>query len=77
MDTRCVELTFTNKDDPTMWMELIARVKESIISSFDAHVSVREEDVKRSEAQRQLPGWNFCTFFILKVRCLTTSELRK
>ena len=37
------------------------------MSAFDAVVTFREEEVKRSEGQRQMPGWNFCTFFVLKV----------
>jgi len=35
--------------------------------AFDASVHQRKEEVRRSESQRQMPGWNFCTFFILKV----------
>lgn len=42
-------------------------MKEGILTAFDSVVSQREEEVKRSEGQRQMPGWNFCTFFILKV----------
>lgn len=42
-------------------------MKEAIISAFDGAVSQRLEDVRRSENQRQMPGWNFCTFFLLKV----------
>ncbi|KAJ8122519.1 hypothetical protein O1611_g9818 [Lasiodiplodia mahajangana] len=29
-------------------------------------VTQYEEDIKEKDAQRSLPGWNFCTFFILK-----------
>jgi hypothetical protein len=50
-----------------MWGEFIARLKDGILSAFDASVSQREDEVRRSESQRQMPGWNFCTFFILKV----------
>lgn len=42
-------------------------MKEGILTAFDSVVSQREEEVKRSEGQRQMPGWNFCTYFILKV----------
>ena len=37
------------------------------MAAFDSAVMQRSEEVKRSENQRQMPGWNFCTFFILKV----------
>ncbi|KAI0082757.1 hypothetical protein K474DRAFT_1681152 [Panus rudis PR-1116 ss-1] len=66
---RCVELVWSYDsefEDPTAWAELIGKVKEGILSAFDAALTQREEEVKRSEGQRQMPGWNFCTFFILK-----------
>ena len=67
---RCVQLPWTsNIDDPAIWTDLIAKMKDGIISAFDSAVAMREEEVKRSEGQRQMPGWNFCTFFILKVCC--------
>ena len=45
----------------------MSKVKDGIVSAFDAAITLREEEVKRSELQKQMPGWNFCTFFILKV----------
>ncbi|EEB93507.1 hypothetical protein MPER_07821 [Moniliophthora perniciosa FA553] len=42
--------------------------------AFQASVAQREEDVKRSEGQRQMPGWNFCTFFILKESLASSFE---
>ncbi len=54
-------------DNPTAWAELVNKVKDGVLSAFDATVTQREEEVKRSESQRTMPGWNFCTFFILKV----------
>jgi len=50
------------------WAELLSKVKDGLLSAFDAAVSQREDEVRRSESQRSMPGWNFCTFFILKVR---------
>jgi trafficking protein particle complex subunit 10 len=54
-------------EDLAAWTELISKMKEGIILSFDSNILMRDEDVKRSESQRLMPGWNFCTFFILKV----------
>ncbi|KAI9893743.1 MAG: hypothetical protein M1814_005959 [Vezdaea aestivalis] len=48
------------------WPELMARFKQLILRSFDTRVSQYEEDIREREQQRALPGWNFCTFFILK-----------
>lgn len=65
---RCVELAWpVGQDDAAAWTDLIAKLKEGILTTFDAYVTARGEEIKRSESQRMLPGWNFCTFFILKV----------
>ncbi|KAI9679208.1 MAG: hypothetical protein M1817_005227 [Caeruleum heppii] len=60
----------TAGDDPqereTAWSDLISKLKSLILSSFDLRVSQYEEDIREKDAQRSLPGWNFCTFFVLK-----------
>ncbi|KAH8904866.1 hypothetical protein BR93DRAFT_945874 [Coniochaeta sp. PMI_546] len=56
----------TELDSESAWADLIAKLKTLILSSFDQRVSQYEEDIKEKDAQRSLPGWNFCTFFILK-----------
>ncbi|KAI5777162.1 hypothetical protein EDC01DRAFT_636092 [Geopyxis carbonaria] len=48
------------------WIDLITKFKAQILSSFDARVGQYEEDVREKDSQRRLPGWNFCTFFVLK-----------
>lgn len=65
---RCIQLVWSPQthDNPTTWAEVINKIKEGILHAFDSAVTQREEDVKRSEGQRTMPGWNFCTFFILK-----------
>jgi trafficking protein particle complex subunit 10 len=61
-------------DTPAVWAETLSKIKDGILASFDSAVSQREEDIKRSESQRAMPGWNFCTFFILKVRIFNSSR---
>lgn len=56
----------TEEDAKVAWADLIDKLKRLILSSFDMRVSQYEEDIKEKDAQRSLPGWNFCTFFILK-----------
>lgn len=56
----------TEVDTENAWADLVAKFKTLILSSFDRRVSQYEEDIKEKDAQRSLPGWNFCTFFILK-----------
>ncbi|KAA1469549.1 hypothetical protein DENSPDRAFT_857972 [Dentipellis sp. KUC8613] len=72
---RCVSLTWSSGlDNPAAWAELISKVKDGVLSSFDSAISLREDEVKRSESQRLMPGWNFCTFFILKESLATSFE---
>ncbi|ROT37053.1 hypothetical protein SODALDRAFT_324725 [Sodiomyces alkalinus F11] len=56
----------SEKDAEHAWDELIAKFKSLILASFDMRVTQYEEDIREKDAQRRLPGWNFCTFFILK-----------
>ena len=48
-------------------------MRDGILSALDSAISQRDDEVKRSESQKQMPGWNFCTFFILKVSRMITS----
>jgi hypothetical protein len=48
------------------WSDVIGRFKTLILSSFDLRVSQYEEDIRKNDAQRSFPGWNFNTFFMLK-----------
>ncbi|PFH59858.1 hypothetical protein XA68_11778 [Ophiocordyceps unilateralis] len=56
----------TEQDAENAWSSLVAKFKSLILASFDRRVTQYEEDIKEKDAQRALPGWNFCTFFILK-----------
>ncbi|OAR02718.1 hypothetical protein LLEC1_03349, partial [Akanthomyces lecanii] len=56
----------TEQDAERAWNELVTKFKNLILSSFDKRVTQYEEDIKEKDTQRTLPGWNFCTFFILK-----------
>ncbi|KAJ0425934.1 trafficking protein particle complex subunit 10 [Aspergillus carlsbadensis] len=46
--------------------DFVEKIKNGILASFDLRVGQYEEDIKEKDSQRSLPGWNFCTFFILK-----------
>ena len=48
------------------WADLVGKLKSLILTSFDARVGQYEEDVRERDSQRKHPGWNFCTFFVLK-----------
>ncbi|WVQ80318.1 hypothetical protein IAT38_002423 [Cryptococcus sp. DSM 104549] len=65
---RCVQLNLPppGTSDPAAWPEVLNKLKESFVSAFDEAIMLREEEVKRGEAQRVMVGWNFCTWFLLK-----------
>ncbi|KAI0850424.1 trafficking protein particle complex subunit 10 [Daldinia vernicosa] len=58
--------TETEQETENSWTDLVSKFRSLILSSFDLRVSQYEEDIREKDAQRTLPGWNFCTFFILK-----------
>ncbi|KAG9242133.1 TMEM1 family protein-like protein [Calycina marina] len=58
--------TETPQENESAWADLILKFKELILASFDMRVGQYEEDIRERDAQRALPGWNFCTFFVLK-----------
>ena len=54
------------KEAERAWEDFLGKIKTSILASFDLRVRQYEEDIKEKSSQRNLPGWNFCTFFVLK-----------
>ncbi|KAI0005829.1 trafficking protein particle complex subunit 10 [Xylariaceae sp. FL0662B] len=58
--------TESEQETENAWTDLVSKFRSLILSSFDLRVTQYEEDIKEKDAQRTLPGWNFCTFFILK-----------
>lgn len=48
------------------WDDVTSKMKALILTSFDLRVTQYEEDIREKDLQRNLPGWNFCTFFVLK-----------
>ncbi|KAJ4992780.1 tmem1 family protein [Stagonosporopsis vannaccii] len=56
----------TPQEHDGAWTDVITKFKTLILSSFDLRVSQYEDDIRKNDAQRSLPGWNFNTFFVLK-----------
>lgn len=54
------------QEQENTWNDLIVKLKTLILLSFDLRVAQYEDDIREKDAQRVLPGWNFCTFFVLK-----------
>ena len=51
---------------PDQIEDIVEKMKNGILASFDQRVAQYEDDIREKDSQRSLPGWNFCTFFILK-----------
>lgn len=58
--------TETPQENENAWIDLISKLKFLILQSFDMRVTQYEENIREKDSQRSLPGWNFCTFFVLK-----------
>lgn len=54
------------RDEKRGWNDLVSKLKFLILASFDLRVGQYEDDIRERESQRNLPGWNFNTFFVLK-----------
>ncbi|KAI9486248.1 MAG: trafficking protein particle complex subunit 10 [Benjaminiella poitrasii] len=65
---RCVYIRKKDSEGPQseLWSSFVEKMKECILSSFDMQVLQIQEDTRRLDMQRHMPGWNYCTFFILK-----------
>ncbi|GAA5886852.1 hypothetical protein JCM6882_005915 [Rhodosporidiobolus microsporus] len=61
---RCIQVVQGSSiEDPTVWAEFLSKVKEGIIATFDSNIVLYEENVRKADSQRQLPGWQFLPFF--------------
>jgi len=65
---RCAQLRScdTEGEELEMWQDILGKIKDGVLQSFDSRVLHYEEDIHKMDSQRTLPGWNYCTFFILK-----------
>lgn len=56
----------TSAESKEQFLDLVEKLKVTILASFDLRVRQYEDDIRERDSQRNLPGWNFNTFFILK-----------
>ncbi|KAI6109597.1 trafficking protein particle complex subunit 10 [Pisolithus sp. B1] len=72
---RCVQLAWSmGEQSPAVWADLIGKSRMDSLLHLTQLYKQGEEEVKRSEGQRHMPGWNFCTYFILKESLATSFE---
>ena len=57
------------------WHELVMKLKELVLAGITSQIIQYEDDARRLEQQRMMPGWNYCQFFILKEALSSTFEL--
>eukprot|EP00842_Homolaphlyctis_polyrhiza_P006352 jgi/Hompol1/6718/HPOL_002317-RA len=74
---RIMQFRMSNNEikDAEFWTELLERIKEGVITGISQQISQYEDDVRRFEQQRRMPGWNYCQYFILKEALASTYEL--
>nr|KAJ3421268.1 hypothetical protein HK105_004073 [Polyrhizophydium stewartii] len=74
---RSMQFRITNNEikDAEFWNELLDRIKEGLVSAITQQAAQLEDDTRRFEQQRLMPGWNYCQYFILKETLAFTYEL--
>lgn len=63
--TRIIQLRLKDRRDES-WSQTIEMLADAIFWSFWSQAGALAEDIRRLEAQKELPGWNFATFFAIK-----------
>ncbi|KAJ3151464.1 hypothetical protein HDU89_001906 [Geranomyces variabilis] len=72
---RCIRMKLQNDaKDVEAWAELTNHLKEGITSSLNQQILQYDEDTRRIDQQRLMPGWNYCQYFIMKEGLAYTFE---
>lgn len=56
----CVQLSSADKNT---WADLRNLIQAQLTFAFDARISMLESEIKKLEATREIPGWNFGSLF--------------
>lgn len=67
---RCVQVRINGQDstkDQETWTELVEKMKESILACYNNQLIQFDEEARKLDSRRLLPGWNYCQYFLLKV----------
>lgn len=57
-----------NEKNEQLWEEFITRVRECLVLSFETIMNSYEDEIRKADAKRRDPSWNFSGFYLLKVR---------
>ncbi|KAJ2551293.1 hypothetical protein IWW35_002884 [Coemansia sp. RSA 1878] len=50
------------------WNALFLAIRDQTVQGLEARTSVLGDEIRRMDANRMLPGWNYCKFFVTKER---------
>jgi hypothetical protein len=65
----CAQIKISEESrEDDVWQDLFLKLVEGIFSTFNQQMMQIEEEIRKMDAQRMLPGWNYCTFFMIKVK---------
>ncbi|KAJ2722129.1 hypothetical protein GGI07_003514 [Coemansia sp. Benny D115] len=53
-------------DQVESWNALFLAIRDLAVQALEERVAAMAEDIRRMDANRLLPGWNYCTFFVFK-----------
>jgi hypothetical protein len=59
---------------PQQFKELGARIRDGVLVEFAHRCAKYEEEIKKFDLNRKLPGWQFCHYFIVKEGLAFTIE---
>lgn len=60
--------------DPTIWAELLTKMKEAASATFTTTVEAQEDEILRCGATRGQQSWDFCSYFLAKDSLARTLE---
>ncbi|KAJ2496953.1 hypothetical protein GGH96_005467 [Coemansia sp. RSA 1972] len=50
------------------WNALFLAIRDQAVQGLESRVTVLGDEIRRMDANRMLPGWNYCKFFVTKER---------
>ncbi|SJX65910.1 related to TRS130-subunit of the TRAPP complex of the cis-Golgi [Sporisorium reilianum f. sp. reilianum] len=60
--------------DPTIWAELLTKMREAASSTFTTTIEAQEHEIARCGVTRGQQGWDFCSYFLAKDSLARTLE---
>ena len=60
--------------DPTIWAELLTKMREAASSTFTTTIEAQEQEIARCGVTRGQQGWDFCSYFLAKDSLARTLE---